>query len=397
MLQALLCYQNKIIPIAGSFIAFGLLAEAVGHVQVKEALLLLATFVSGSSIFIKAYKKLPLAVFSIEMLLTLSVAGALYLQEYMEAAAVTFLFLLGAYLENCALAKVRAKLNNLSEIIPDMLPGKTQHKLVVGGQLVELMEEAVEATTKAEQSLENFAAVYTPMVLLLSAFVFIATQYLHKAVAILAVACPGALLIGAPASIAAGIGNGANNGLFFKCGAAMEKLSKVNALVIDRLSFEQMANGGETKNIATALKRVGINKVHVALSADEKVERVKQWQAEGRFVAVAGSGIEDAAAMVTANVGIAIGSQSIDALPIADVILIDSTLQRLSSACRLAQDTISNRRQNICLAVAGAFFLLGSILFDFTQLAGGMLIHEVGILLVTLNAVRLACRKYLFQ
>ena len=159
-----------------------------------------------------------------------------------------------------------------------------------------------------------------------------------------------------------------------------------------------MENCGETKNIAAVLKRAGIYKVYVALTAEEKVVQVKKWQAEGLFVAATGSGSGDATAMEIANVGIAISSQNADALlPAANVILLDGTLQRLSGACRLARTTISNRKQNVYLAVASTIFLFSSLLFDFTQLAGGMLIHEASILFVTLNAVRLACYKYPFK
>lgn len=101
-------------------------------------------------------------------------------------------------------------------------------------KIIELVEEAQESKSKAERFLDKFANVYTPAVVLLAILVYAITRNIHLAITFLVVACPGALVIGAPVSNVAGIGNGAKNGVLVKGGEVMDKLSKVNTLVFDK-------------------------------------------------------------------------------------------------------------------------------------------------------------------
>ena len=66
----------------------------------------------------KAYQALRMKAFSIELLVTIAVIGALYIQEYTESAVVTFLFLFGDYLEPRTLAKTRSALKDLVDMAP---------------------------------------------------------------------------------------------------------------------------------------------------------------------------------------------------------------------------------------------------------------------------------------
>ncbi|MDV2687641.1 cation-transporting P-type ATPase, partial [Alkalihalophilus lindianensis] len=79
-------------------------------------------------------------------------------------------------------------------------------------------EEAQESKSKTEKFLDKFSGIYTPAVVLLSIIVFVLTRDLHLAITFLVIACPGALVIGAPVSNVAGIGNGAKNGVLVKGG-----------------------------------------------------------------------------------------------------------------------------------------------------------------------------------
>lgn len=71
----------------------------------KQGLLIASTIVAGIPIAFKALKALRMKAFSIELLVTIAVVGALFIGEYIESAAVTFLFLFGAYLEARTLEK----------------------------------------------------------------------------------------------------------------------------------------------------------------------------------------------------------------------------------------------------------------------------------------------------
>src|SRR5690606_29150286 len=83
-----------------------------------DALLISASIVAGVPTFIKAWKASRLKMFSIELLVTIAVVGALIIGEYVESAAVTFLFHFGVFLEGRSLEKARASLKSLMEMAP---------------------------------------------------------------------------------------------------------------------------------------------------------------------------------------------------------------------------------------------------------------------------------------
>src|SRR5699024_10521565 len=101
-------------------------------------------------------------------------------------------------------------------------------------KIIELVEEAQETKSKTEKFLDRFAAIYTPAILILSIVVYIFTQNIHMALTFLVVACPGALVLSAPVSLVAGIGNGARHGVLIKGGETMERLAKVDTVVFDK-------------------------------------------------------------------------------------------------------------------------------------------------------------------
>lgn len=102
------------------------------------------------------------------------------------------------------------------------------------GKIIELVEEAQDTKSPAEKFIDRFARYYTPAVLLLAILVFVMTRDLELAITILVLGCPGALVIGAPVSNVAGIGNGAKNGVLIKGGDVMNTFSHVNTLLFDK-------------------------------------------------------------------------------------------------------------------------------------------------------------------
>ena len=99
-------------------------------------------------------------------------------------------------------------------------------------KIIELVEEAQEGKAKAQRFLEKFARFYTPAIILISALVWIITKDVHLALTFLVISCPGALVISAPVSIVAGIGNGARNGILIKGGEVMENMAKLQGVVL---------------------------------------------------------------------------------------------------------------------------------------------------------------------
>src|SRR5690606_2951702 len=101
-------------------------------------------------------------------------------------------------------------------------------------KILEMVEEAQESKTKTQKFLDRFAQIYTPSIVILSILVYVFTRNVELALTFLVIACPGALVISAPVSMVAGIGNGARNGVLVKGGETMETLSKIDLVVFDK-------------------------------------------------------------------------------------------------------------------------------------------------------------------
>ncbi len=612
MIKKINSYKNHITAISGILIVLGYIIKLTGMGNVRDVMLIIASILAGIPIAIKAWQALRMKAFSIELLVTIAVIGALFLKEYTESSVVTFLFLFGAYLEARTLEKTRSSLKNLIEMAPqeatvirdnkevnvpvddvnvgDRIIVRSGGKIAVDGiivsgkasineaaitgesvpaskkendrvfsgtivdngyiemiaekvgddttfaKIIELVEEAQEAKSKAQRFLDKFANFYTPAIVIMSIIVFLITRDLHLSITFLVIACPGALVIGAPVSNVAGIGNGAKNGVLIKGGDVMDRFSKVDTLVFDKTgtltkgkpevsgikvfnnieenellklvaeaetisehhlgqtivkeaklrkidlsnepeNYEVIKGNGiiakvEGKNLVvgnrklmdaenitvsneiseyaigrekkgntaifaaidgeiagifsiadkirddakialTQMRKNGVRKIimltgdnrHTAelvakqLELDEfyaellpqnKVEYVKKLKGEGRMVAMAGDGINDAPAIATADIGLAMGEGGTDvSMETADVVLMADKLLQFSHAYSLSKATIRNMKQNIFIAVATVFVLLVGVLMGGVHLASGMFIHEASILVVILNAMRL--------
>lgn len=607
---------NRLMYAAGTLLLAALAVYLFnGNQIILDALLITASIVAGIPTVLRAWQASLQKMFSIELLVTIAVVGALIIGEYVESAAVTFLFLFGAFLEGRSLEKARASLKSLMELAPleatvirdgirsiintdevvenDLVVIQTGEKIPIDGRIVsgkasvneaaitgesvpasktkddqvfsgsildsgyieviaeqvgedttfskiiELVEEAQEGKAKTQRFLEKFATIYTPGIIVLSILVWIITQDIHLALTFLVIACPGALVISAPVSIVAGIGNGARNGILIKGGEVMENLAKINAMVFDKtgtltkgspevtavkgfgiseadlllmaaeaevisehhlgraivkeaerkglklvhepsevtvlkgrgievvlndkplyignrkgLSQKNIAIDSEVENYATAREKAGNTAVFIAddnkilgvisiadkirekasktvhqlrsigvkqlvmltgdnqhtanivgeqlgldgiyaeLLPEDKAEQVKSCMAKGRNIAMIGDGVNDAPALATADVGVAMGVAGTDvAMETADVVLMADNLEKLTHALKLSKATIRNMKQNMFLAVGTVALLLAGVLTKNVNLASGMLIHELSVLLVILNAIRLVRYK----
>ena len=619
MTKWILAQEKRITWIAGILIVLGLALRFNSQAELGNWALIIATIIATAPISIKAFQALRYKTFSIELLVTIAVIGALFIQEYIESSVVTFLFLFGSYLEARTLEKTRSSIRDLMDMAPQeatqLLPDGTRRVVsiddiqvgdhlvvfpgakvpvdgkVVKGQanineasitgesvpvtkevndqvfsgtiaddgyieiiaekigddttfakIIELVEEAQDSKSKAEKFLDRFSQYYTPAVAALSVLVYLITQDLHLAITFLVIACPGALVIGAPVSNVAGIGNGAKNGVLVKGGEIMDKFSKVDTLIFDKtgtltkgrpevtevkaftnieqdrllkligkaetisehhlgqtivkyveaqghdlhtvelsaseaikgkgvtatveghamilgnrallkengitiseeieqyaVTRERLGNTAifvtlDTQLIAIAsiadqvrdgakealanlrsngIKRIvmltgdnrhtaeavatelGLDEFHAELLPEDKVSHVKRLKAQGATIAMTGDGVNDAPAIATADVGVAMGISGTDiSMETADVILMADRLDQYAHAYALSKATVGNMKQNIALALAVVAFLLAGVLFGFINLASGMFVHEGSVLAVILNAMRLIKFKH---
>lgn len=307
-------YRNQNLALTAILIVTGLLTvnQTIGFsITLGNLLLMIASILAGVPILLRAISALKARVISIELLVSIAVIGAFIIGEYNESAIVTFLFMLGDFLEEKTLAKTRQSIKSLAEISPTVANVKSQDGEIVttdvedveigdivvvkpGGKvpidgvvvsgsgyldeaaitgeslevqkesnqevfsgsvltngyleikatkeaddttfakILELVEEAQDTKSKAEKFIDQFAKFYTPAVLVLAIVVLAFTQNFKLAITVLVLGCPGALVIGAPVSNVAGIGNGAKHGVLIKGGTVIDDFAKIDTFVFDK-------------------------------------------------------------------------------------------------------------------------------------------------------------------
>lgn len=131
---------------------------------------------------------------------------------------------------------------------------------------------------------------------------------------------------------------------------------------------------GDSRTTANAVaSKLGIDEVAADVLPNQKAEIVKRYQAEGRKVAMAGDGINDAPALAQADVGIAMGTGTDVAMESASVTLVKGDLRGIVRAIRLSRATMKNIKQNLFFAFV--YNALG------VPLAAGVLYPFFGMLL----------------
>ncbi len=155
---------------------------------------------------------------------------------------------------------------------------------------------------------------------------------------------------------------------------------------------------GDKKITADAIaKSIGINNVMAEVLPAEKAEKVKELQDDGRIVAMAGDGINDAPALAQANVGIALGSGTDVSVDAGDIVLVNDDLLDVVSGIQLGKQTMSKIRQGFFWALIYNMILLpiaAGVLFPLTGLA---LRPEIAGLAMALSSVSVVTNALLLN
>ena len=134
-----------------------------------------------------------------------------------------------------------------------------------------------------------------------------------------------------------------------------------------------MVSGDHQQTASAVAQKLGIDEVKAEVLPEQKSQIIKQLQAQGKIVAMAGDGINDAPALAQAHVGIAMGTGTDVAIESAGITLVKGDLRGIARARRLSQATMRNIRQNLFFA-----FFYNAI---GVPIAAGILYPTFGILL----------------
>lgn len=593
-------YQNQMMFLSVPFLVLGFLLHD------NVFCFLAVTVLCGIPVLYRAITALHYRLISIELLVSIAVAGALFIHEYHECAMVTFLFQIGMYLEGRSMKKTRSAITSLTEHAPDMALKITEsgyeeidaddvekgdillvregcrvpadgvvtegeawvNESMVTGEyepnhkeeksqvyagtvitdgtfqmraekvgenttyagIIELVEEAEDAKSSVERFIDQFAKYYTPAVIVISAVVFLLTKNVDTSITVLVLACPGALVIGAPIAGICGIGRGAKEGILFKGSEVMHTFTKTDTFLFDKTGtltkgimhvnavksytektdmyisicsemekesthpigsaitayateqnsiycggklsvsvikgkgllagnylvgneilmkdngvilsegmkrdIAEIKDSGNTvvlmanekklvlimgiadvlqnnvKETVDELKKLTYGKCYMLtgdhqksaeyiseeikldgfesdMLPEDKYAYVEKIQKEGHTVCFVGDGINDSPSIVKADTGIAVGSGTDVAIECSAIVILNNDISRISRAYEISKKTVAITHENIVIAVGTVIFLIAGLFAGWIHMGSGMFIHELSILAVILNGMRL--------
>lgn len=315
-------------------------------------------------------------------------------------------------------------------------------------QIIRMVQEAQGSKAPVQRIVDKAALVFVPVVAAIALVTFIVwwaiggnaalPQAILSAVAVLVIACPCAMGLATPTALMVGMGKAAEKQILIKDAAALERLRKVDALVIDKTGTLTIPNQNvdftkaddidlETRetlkpNAAEAMsilqkedievwmmsgdkeeaasywaQKAGIQHYQSKVKPDDKQALVKKLQEEGKRVMMVGDGINDTQALALADVSMAIGKGTDVAMDVAQVTLMGDDLMAIPGAVKLSRKTVSMIWQNlfwafvyniVCIPLAAGALHIFGIDFQITPMwASGLM--ACSSLSVVLNSLRL--------
>lgn len=142
-------------------------------------------------------------------------------------------------------------------------------------------------------------------------------------------------------------------------------------------------------------KKVGISEIRAELLPEDKVKSIETLQADQRIVCMIGDGVNDAPALKTANVGVAMGSMGSDiAIEAADIALMSDDISKIPYLKRLSNSTVKTIKFSIALSMSINFVAVTCSVLGILNPTTGALVHNAGSCFVILIAALLYDRKF---
>ncbi|MER2128094.1 heavy metal translocating P-type ATPase [Solibacillus sp.] len=163
---------------------------------------------------------------------------------------------------------------------------------------------------------------------------------------------------------------------------------------LKELGIDVIMLTGDNETTAKAIaQEAGVTSYVAECLPETKVEHIKQYKKDYEHVGMVGDGINDAPALATASVGIAMGGGTDVALETADVVLMKNDLSKIAYAVKLSRKMQRIVKQNVIFSLAVITLLIISNFFQAISLPFGVIGHEGSTILVILNGLRMLSKK----
>ena len=167
---------------------------------------------------------------------------------------------------------------------------------------------------------------------------------------------------------------------------------------LKKLGIETAMVSGDNKGVAEAVaKEVGIERVFAEVLPENKADYVKKLQGEGKFVAMVGDGVNDAPALATADIGIAIGAGTDVATEAARIVLMQSDPLDILNAIILSKATVRKMKQNLVWASVYNLLAIPIAAGAFTHWLGWSLRPEFSALLMSASSIIVAVNAVMLR
>ena len=343
-----------------------------------------------------------------------------------------------------------------SRVLAGTIPsqGKLRMKALQIGEdtalahIIQMVQEAQGSKAPVQRIVDKVALVFVPVVACVAVVTFLLwwiiggnaalPQAILSAIAVLVIACPCAMGLATPTALMVGIGKAAQEKVLIKDATALERMRKIDAVVIDKTgtltipnqeidftkadnlplearetlkphaaeAMQELQNAGIEVHMMSGDKeeaarywaeKAGIKHYRSKVLPQDKENLVRELQQRGKTVAMVGDGINDTQALALADVSIAIGRGTDVAMDVAQVTLMGDDLRSVPKAIQLSRRTVKMIAENlfwafiyniVCLPLAAGVLYLFGISFQITPMWASALMAFSSVSVV-LNSLRL--------